>query len=347
MEKWWKKVVNELQPLSLESMQEAEEVLKQKLKPVGSLGKLEEIAIRLAGIYGLPFPEINQKAIVMMAADHGIYEEGFNRYPQEITRQLVELGDKGLIGVSVLARFAGARLVIVDVGIKEEVQGKGIIKRKVRPGTANIAQGPAMSREDLFQALKAGYEVTSALIREGVQVFGMGEVGLCNTATSAAVLSAFAGCSPEEVVGSGSDGTRDARLRALKVKAVEKALAVNRPNPEDTLDVLAKVGGLEIAALVGCCFAAAHARKAVVLDGFIAGVAALAATRINPLLREYLLPSHLSAEKGAGLVLDALGMEPMLLMKMRLGEGTGAALAFPLLDAALKVYQEMGSFADL
>lgn len=344
MEQLWKTRTSGLQPLSGEAMKVVEEELKQKLKPVGSLGKLEEIAIRLAGIYGLPLPEIKEKAIVMMAADNGVYEEGVNTYPQEVTGLLAEAGAAGLIGVSVLARHAGARLLIVDVGLKGEVRGAGIIRKKVRPGTDNIAQGPAMTREEMYQAMLAGYEATEALVQEGVQVFGLGEVGLCNTTTSAAMLCAFTGQPPEDVVGA---GTGEESIRAVKVKTVERALRVNKPDPEDPYDVLRKVGGLEIAAMVGSCFAAACHRKPMVIDGFIAGVAALTAVKINPLLKEYLFPSHLSAEKGAALVLETLGMEPMLLMKMRLGEGTGAALAFPLLDAALKIYREMGTFADI
>lgn len=338
----WTKVVNGLEALSFEAMKTVGEQLRQKLKPVGSLGKLEDIAIRLAGIYGLPMPEINSKAIIMMAADNGVYEEGISSFPQEITGRLVEWGEAGLIAVSVLARHAGARVVTVDVGLKGEVKGKQIIRKKVRPGTANIAKGPAMLRAEMLQALEAGFEVTSALVQEGIQVFGMGEVGLCNTTTSAAVLAAFTGRSPLEVVGLGTGG--DEATYALKIKTVEQALRVNKPDLQDPYDVLTKVGGLEIAAMVGSCFAAAYHRKPVVIDGFIAGVAALAATKINPQIKEYLFPSHLSAEKGAQLVLDSLGMEPMLLMRMRLGEGTGAALAFPLFDAALKIYREMGTF---
>ncbi|MGI6607170.1 MAG: nicotinate-nucleotide--dimethylbenzimidazole phosphoribosyltransferase [Peptococcia bacterium] len=345
MEQLWKKRTTGLQPLSIEAMNAVEEELKQKLKPVGSLGKLEELAMRLAGIYGLPLPEIKEKAIVMMAADNGVYEEGVNTFPQEVTCLLAEAGDAGLIGVSVLARHAGARLLIVDVGLKGEVRGDGIIRKRVRPGTGNIAQGPAMTGEEMYRALLAGYEATEALVKEGVQVFGLGEVGLCNTTTSAAMLCAFTGQSPEDVVGAGTGG--EASIYALKVKTVEKALRINKPDPEDPYDVLSKVGGLEIAAMVGSCFAAACHRKPMVIDGFIAGVAALTAVKINPMMKEYLFPSHLSAEKGAALVMESLGMEPMLLMKMRLGEGTGAALAFPLLDAALKIYREMGTFADL
>ena len=339
------KVLSEIQPLSQATMREVQEQLDKKLKPPGSLGKLEGLAVRMAGIYGLPFPELSKKAIVMMAADNGVYEEGFNSYPQETSRDLAELAGSGLIAVSVLARHAGACLLVVDVGLKGEVKGSHIVKRKVRAGTANMTKGPAMSGEEALKALAAGFAVTGELVKEGTQVLGMGEVGICNTTTSAAVLAALTGKEPIEVVGGGTGG--DTQAYRLKLKAVETALSINKPNPADPLDVLAKVGGLEIAAMTGSCLAAAYYRKPIVIDGFIAGVAALAAARMHPLVKEYLLPSHLSAEKGAGAVLEALQMEPLLLMEMRLGEGTGAALAFNLLDAAVKIYQEMGSFVDI
>jgi nicotinate-nucleotide--dimethylbenzimidazole phosphoribosyltransferase len=321
-------------------------ILDEKLKPPGSLGKLEDLAVRMGGIYGFPLPDIHKKAIVMMASDNGVYEEGVNQYPQEITRALVEMAGPGLIAVSVLARHAKSRLVVVDIGVKSDIKGTHVITdKKVRYGTGNIAAGPAMSREEAVKAIEAGIEVTKTLIDEGVQVIGTGEVGLCNTTTSAAVLVALTGKNPEDIVGGGT-GTND-NIYKQKVNAVKNALAVNQPNPQDPIDVVSKVGGLEIAGLMGCYLAAASLKKLIVIDGFIAGVAALAASRINPHVKEYMIPSHLSAEKGARAVLEALNMEAMLMMDMRLGEGTGAALAFNLLDASWRIFYEMGTFADL
>lgn len=337
--------LSKIQPLKQEAMTQVKKKLAEKLKPPGSLGKLEDLAIRMGGIYGLPLPAITNKVIVMMAADNGVYAEGFNSYSQDFTRVLAELAGPGLLGVNVLAKHAGADVVVVDVGIKGEVTGNHIIRKKIKAGTANIAREPAMTREEVVQAIEIGIEITGVLIEKGVQVLGMGEIGICNTTTSAAVLAALTGKDPQEIVGGGTGG--DERAYTLKLKAVQQALTFNKPNPADPIDVLAKVGGLEIAALTGCCLAAASYRKPIVIDGFIAGVAALAAVRLHPLVREYMIPSHLSAEKGAGVALEALAMEPMLLMHMRLGEGTGAALAFNLLDAAWKIYQDMGSFADL
>lgn len=340
-----KTTLEKITGLDQEAMNLARERLDGLLKPPGSLGKLEEIAVRLAGIYGQPRPPLASKAIVMMAADNGVYQEGFNGYSQEITRAVAELAGPGLIGVAVLARHAGARLVVVDVGIKDEVEGQHIIKKKIRYGTDNITCGPAMTRLEAEQAMEVGIDVTNKLIHEGINIIGTGEVGICNTTTSAAVLAVLSGADPELVVGKGTGA--DEKAYQAKLQAVKNALAVNRPDPTDPIDVVAKVGGLDIAALTGCYLAAAANKKPVVIDGFIAGTAALVAAGINPLVKEYMIPSHCSAEKGAQVVLQALNMEPMLYMNMRLGEGTGAALAFNLIDAAVKIINEMGSFADL
>lgn len=331
--------------LDLEAMSKAREKLDSQLKPQGSLGKLEDIATQLAGIYEQYPPTIREKAIVMMTADNGVYAEGYHSYPQEITRIIAEVAGSGLAGVAVLARQAGAKVVVVDVGIKDEVQGAHIIQRKVKHGTNNIAKGPAMSREEAIQAIEAGIEVTNDLCAAGIGVIGLGEAGICNTTTSAAVLAALLGIAPGELVGQGAGADEVAYQK--KIRVVKEALAVNKPNGTDPLDVLAKVGGLDIAGLVGCCLAGAAQRVPVVVDGFIAGTAALLACRINPRVKEFLIPSHFSAEKGSQLLFAALELEPMLFMNMRLGEGSGAVLAFNLIDAACHIISEMGTFADL
>jgi len=345
MSRLWEKTSQAIGPLNQKAMEQAKEKLDNLLKPQGSLGKLEELAVQLSGISGSFPPPLSSKAIVMMTADNGVYAEGFHSYPQEITRIIAEVAGPGLAGVSVLARQAGAKVVVVDVGIKDEVQGQHIIRKKVRYGTANIAKGPAMTREEALQALEAGIEVTQSLCRDGIGVIGLGEAGICNTTTSAAVLAALLAVPPEEVVGQGAGA--DAAAYQAKISAVRTALAVNQPDSQDPLDILAKVGGLDIAGLVGCCLAGAAARVPVVIDGFIAGTAALLACRLNPRVRDYLIPSHFSAEKGTQILFAALEKEPMLLMNMRLGEGSGAALAFNLLDASCRIVTEMGTFADL
>lgn len=337
--------ISQIEALDVTAAQGAKQRLDGLLKPPGSLGKLETLAIQLAGIYQTTLPQIQPKAIVMFAADNGVYAEGFNAYGQEITKAIVEMSEAELIGVSVLARHAGSRLVVVDVGVNGEVAAGHVINKRIRNVTGNIARGPAMSRQEAVLAIEAGIETVNRLVAEGVSVFGSGEVGICNTTTSAAVVAAICGVKPTEVAGKGTGADEKAYQR--KLQAINDALAVNRPDPNDALDVLAKVGGLDIAALTGLYLGAAAKRKPAVIDGFIAGAAALAAVQLCPLVREYLIPSHLSAEKGAELVLDRLGFEPMLLMDMRLGEGTGAALAFHLLDAACHIINEMGSFEDL
>lgn len=337
--------LKKIAPLNRDTMSKAQEKLDGLLKPTGSLGKLEDIAVQLAGIYQAESPQAEKKAIVMMAADNGVYEEGFNGYPQEITQAVAELAGPGLIGISVLARHSGAKLVVVDLGIKDDVKGEHIIPRKIRKSTGNIAKEPAMTREEALQAVVTGIEITESLISEGIGVLGTGEVGICNTTTSAAVIAALTGANAENVVGKGTGA--DDQAYHKKVQAVNNALRINCPDPADPLDVLAKVGGLDIAGLVGCYLAAAAHRKPIVIDGFISGAAALLAAKLNPLAREYMIPSHLSAEKGAREVFTHLGLEPMLLMNMRLGEGTGAALAFNLIDAACRIINEMGSFADI
>lgn len=339
------KTLNSITPLDEVSMAEARTRLDGLLKPPGSLGKLEDLAIQLAGIYNASIPQQQLKAIVMMAADNGVYEEGFHTYPQDITRLLAELAGPGLIGVSVLSRKADCRLVVVDVGIKGEAAGNHILQRKVRNGTGNIAKGPAMSREECIKAIEVGIDTVFSLIDQGIGILGTGEAGICNTTTTSAVLAALTGISPDELVGRGTGG--DERAYNLKLKAVKDSLAVNKPDAGDIIDVLAKVGGLDIAGLVGCYLGAAARKKPIIIDGYIAGTAALAAQKLNPLVRNYMIPSHLSAEKGARIVFEQLQMEPLLLMNMRLGEGTGAALAFHLIDAACQIINEMGSFADL
>lgn len=345
MNSLWEKTSRSIGTLNQEAMSKAKERLDFLLKPPGSLGRLEDMARQLAGIYEVCPPPIREKAIVMMTADNGVYAEGYHSFPQEITRIMAEVAGQGLAGVAVLARQAGAKVAVVDIGIKDEPQGAHIIRRKIRPGTDNIAKGPAMSREEAIKALEAGIEITNDLCAAGIGVIGLGEAGLCNTATSAAVIAALLGIDPVEVVGRGAVAEEEAYQTKLRV--VKDALAINRPNPADPIDVLSKVGGLDIAGLVGCCLAGAANRVPVVVDGFIAGTAAFMACRLNPRVRDFLIPSHFSAEKGSRRLFEALEMEPMLYMNMRLGEGTGAALAFHLIDAACRIIAEMGTFGDL
>ncbi len=311
-------------------------------KPPGSLGRLEELAIQLAGITGSRQPDISKKAVIVAASDHGVCEEGVSAYPQEVTAQMVMNFLGGGAAINALARQAGAEVVCVDIGVKADLRHEALVARKVRKGTGNIAREAAMSREEAIQAIECGIEVVEALAGSGCRVFATGEMGIGNTTPSAAMFAVLCGIEAEEAVGRGT-GVDDAGIRR-KRETVQRAIAVNVPNPQDPLDVLSKLGGLEIAALAGVILGAAALRCPVVIDGFISAVAALTAVRLAPQASGFIIPSHLSQERGHRLLLERLGLAPMLDLRMRLGEGTGAALAFPLLDAAAAVMKEMATF---
>lgn len=331
-----------IQDADAAAMAEARTYQERLTKPPGSLGVLEELAVRLAGITGqvdLPLPH---KVIVVAAGDHGVVEEGVSAFPQEVTMQMMANFVQGGAAINVLARHIGARVVVADFGVCRDLEMEGIRDLKIRRGTANIARGPAMSREEAAAAVEAGIKLVQEEIEQGLSVLGTGDMGIGNTTPSAAILSAFSGLSPSVCIGRGT-GVDDAGLRR-KAKAVADAVVVNRPDPRDALAVLAAVGGLEIAGLAGCILGAAAARKPVVIDGFISGAAALTAARLQPRAAQYMIASHLSAEAGHRFMLDQLGLEPVLRMNLRLGEGTGAALAMGILDAAAKIVREMATF---
>lgn len=334
--------LEQILPPDQTAMEAAAKHLDSLLKPLGSLGRLEEIAIKLAGITGCPTNTIGRKCCVVMAADNGVWEEKVSSCPQEVTRLMVENFMRGLAGINVLSRLAGADLRVVDVGIKGEVAAPGVVRKKIMPGTNNMAKGPAMSREQAVAAIEVGIETVNTLAQEGYGLIGVGEMGIGNTTTASAVLMALTRCSSDVAVGKGAGLTEEDLAR--KKRVVQTALMINQPDPSDPLDVLAKVGGLDIAAMAGCFLGAAARRIPVVADGFISAVAALAAQRLQPLVTGYLFPSHLSAEPGAKAVHDTLGLQPFLHLNMRLGEGTGAALAFHLIEGAARIGREMGTF---
>lgn len=311
-------------------------------KPPGSLGKLEELAIKLAGITGKAASAFPGRGVIVMAADHGVCEEGISAFPAEVTPQMVHNFLAGGAAVNVLARQAGADVMCVDVGVNADLNHPDLISRKIRYGTANMASGPAMTREEAEAAMLVGVEVVEEAIGRGIGMFVTGEMGIGNTTASAAVMSAFTGISSLETVGRGT-GINDERMRH-KVLVVEKALECNRPDVSDPLDVIAKVGGLEIAGLTGVILGAAANRCPVILDGFISGAAALAAARLAPDSVHYMIGSHVSQEPGHIKLLKELGVEPMLHLDMRLGEGTGGVLAIHLVDAACRIMAEMATF---
>ncbi|MFQ5856523.1 MAG: nicotinate-nucleotide--dimethylbenzimidazole phosphoribosyltransferase [Anaerolineae bacterium] len=314
-------------------------------KPRGSLGRLETLSVQLAGITGQPLPEIQHKVIVTMAGDHGVVVEGVSAYPQEVTPQMVLNFLRGGAAINVLARHVGARVVIVDMGVAAEMEAHpNLVDKKVALGTGNIVRGPAMRREQAVQALMAGAEVVEAELARGLDILGTGDMGIGNTTPSAAIAVALTGRSPADVVGRGT-GVDDAGL-AHKIAAVEKSLAVNQPDPADALDVLAKVGGFEIAGLAGATLAAAAHRRPVVVDGFISTAAAMIAVGLAPRVQPYLIAAHRSQERGHRIMLDWLDLEPLLDLALRLGEGTGAALGISLAEAACRILAEMATFAE-
>ena len=339
------KTIEMIKPLDKAAMAQAQARQNLLTKPQGSLGRLEELSVRLAGIQGQALPQIRHKAIITAAADHGVVAEGVSAYPQAVTPQMVYNFLSGGAAVNAFARQIGARVVVVDMGVASELkENPRLLSRKVAYGTRNMAREPAMSREQAVQALESGIEVVMAEAGKGLDIIGTGDMGIGNTTASSAICAVITGKPVAEVTGRGT-GLDDKQLEQ-KIAAVSKALALNRPDPARPLDVLAKVGGFEIGGLSGVMLGAAAHRIPVVIDGFISGAAALIATGLAPGLREYLIPAHLSAECGHQPLLDYLGLEPLLKLGMRLGEGTGAALGIFLAETAARALAEMATFDE-
>jgi nicotinate-nucleotide--dimethylbenzimidazole phosphoribosyltransferase len=316
--------------------------LDRLTKPPGSLGRLEELAVRAALITGSEAPHVVAPVIFTLAADHGVAVEGVSAYPQAVTAQMVENFCRGGAAVNVLARRAGARVVIADLGVATDVSPHPELSvLKIARGTANLARGPAMSRDQALAAIAAGTGLVETAAPDCV---GTGEMGIANTTAASALTAALTGADPAAVTGRGT-GVDDPGW-ARKVAVVRQALAANRPDPRDPLGVLAALGGFEIAGLVGVVLAGAARRVPVVLDGFIATAAALVAVRLHAPTREYLVAAHRSAEPGHRVLLETLGLAPYLDLGMRLGEGTGAALAIAVLRSALACLDEMATFKD-
>ncbi len=311
-------------------------------KPPGSLGRLEELAVRLAALTGRP-PRVTTPVIFTFAADHGVVAEGVSAYPQSVTAQMVENFLRGGAAVNVLARQAGARVVVADFGVATPLGAPaGLVVRRLGAGTANLARGAAMTRAQTVEAVEAGAALAEEAIDAGADLLGTGEMGIGNTTAASAITAGITGAPVEAVTGRGTGLDDAGHLR--KVAVVERALRVNAPDAADGLDVLARLGGFEIAGLVGVILAGAARRVPVALDGFIAGAAALVAVTLAPRARHALFASHRSTEPGHAVALRHLGLEPYLALDMRLGEGTGAALFIPLARAAAAIYGEMATF---
>jgi nicotinate-nucleotide--dimethylbenzimidazole phosphoribosyltransferase len=323
----------------------ARDRLDQLTKPPGSLGRLEELAWRLAEITGRCPPRLGRPVIFTLAADHGVVAEGVSAYPQIVTAQMVENLLAGGAAVNVLARWAGAEVVVADFGVATPITGHPALRSaRIAPGTGNMTRGPAMTRDEMLAAVEAGIALVDRERAASLDLAGTGEMGIGNTTAASAMVAALTGAAVEDVTGPGTGV--DAAGRRRKIQAISRALTVNRPDARDPLDVLAKVGGLEIAGLVGVTLAAAARKIPVVLDGFISGAAALVAVHLKPEVRDCLIASHRSAEPGHRHVLDALQLVPYLDLGLRLGEGTGAALCIGLARSAVAILTEMATFAS-
>lgn len=329
-----------------ESSAEATRQRQNRLtKPTGALGRLETLSIQLAGITARPRPRFHRKAVLLMAADHGVASEGVSAYPPEVTAQMVLNFQRGGAAINVLARQAGAQVSVVDIGVNYDFDNlPGIVHRKIARGTANLRRQPAMTRAQAEQAVQTGLEVVEEHIREGVDLIATGEMGIGNTTPAAAITAVMTGKPVEAVTGRGT-GLDEAGL-ARKIEVISAAIALHRPDPTDALDVLAKIGGFEIGGLAGVMIGAAARRVPVVVDGFISGAAALIAAGLKPEIKPYLIASHLSQEIGHRAVWEALGLQPLLDLDLRLGEGTGAVLAFHLIEAAVRILDEMATFDE-
>jgi nicotinate-nucleotide--dimethylbenzimidazole phosphoribosyltransferase len=320
-------------------------LLDVKTKPRRSLGRLEDIACQVAAIRGTTAPGPARKAIVVMAADHGIAAEGVSAYPQEVTRQMLLNFARGGAAINVLARQANARLVVVDMGVAAPVPDAPEIRNhRIGPGTRSFLHGPAMTRAEAIAAIEAGIAIAAELAGDGINLLGIGEMGIANTTSASALTAVLTGASPDAVTGRGTGIDDDAIARKRDI--IRRAIEHNRPDPDDALDVLTKLGGFEIAGLVGVTLGGVAAGIPIIVDGFISGAAALVATRLAPVAAGALLCSHRSVEVGHRRVLAALDREPLLDLDLRLGEGTGAALAMSVVDAALAILHDMATFAS-
>ena len=362
--------ISRIEKIDYSLAEKTQKRLDNLTKPQGSLGALEELARQVVEITKKENPPIKNKVIFTLAADHGIVEEGVSAFPKEVTPQMVYNFLSGGAGINVLARLVDARVVVVDMGIVEKIkyhpekfmefpgpsprnlskipEGKSNIKnfkdKKINYGTKNMLKGPAMTREEAIKSIEAGIEIFEEEPAGGVDIAGTGDMGIGNTTSSSAIAAAITGERVEDVTGRGT-GVDD-KAFAHKIEVIKKALAFNSPNPKDALDVLSKVGGFEIGGLAGVILAAAARRVPVVIDGFISGAAALIAFRLEPKVKDYMIAAHCSVEKGHRIILEYIGLKPILDLNLRLGEGTGAALAMNIVEAGIKILTQMATFQD-
>lgn len=332
--------------INSDAAKQAETRQNNLTKPAKSLGRLEDISIQLAGMKADPLPTVSRKAVIVMAADHGVALEGVSAFPAEVTPQMVLNFLHGGAAINVLARQAGASVTVVDIGVASDFDPSlsGLLHRKVARGTRNMAKGPAMTRSEAEQAITAGMDVLAEVAKIGLDLIATGDMGIGNTTPSSAIAAVLTGIPVAKVTGRGT-GIDDDAL-ANKVRIIEQAIALNKPDPNDALDVLCKVGGLEIAGLAGVMIAAAARRIPIVVDGFISTAAAMIAAGLVPDVRNYMFSAHQSVEIGHQAMLKHLGLNPLIDLNLRLGEGTGAVLAFHLIEASSRILREMATFAE-
>ncbi len=327
-----------------EQMKKTKDYLDSLVKPIGSLGKLEDFAIKLSGITGKTYNDLDQKAIVVFGADNGVWDEGITNVPQSVTpTQMINM-IKGVAGVSVLAKQNNIDVKVVNIGVKDDLDFESIIDYNLMRGTHNITLGPAMTYETAKKAIDFGYDMAKTLKDEGYKLVGIGEMGICNTTTSAAILCTFTQKPAEDIAGLGAGIDQKQFLK--KVETIDKALKVNSPNPKDPIDVVSKVGGLDIAGMAGLFLGCATNKIPVVIDGYISIIAAIVACEINPTVKEYIFASHKSAEKGYKAAMQYIDLTPMFDLEMRLGEGSGCPFAFYVLESSQRIVKDMVTFAD-
>ncbi len=342
----WEQTLKKIQPVSQKWMDKAGQRLDNLTKPRGSLGRLEEMAARVVAIREEERPLLEEKEVFVFAGDHGVVSDGVSAYPQEVTGLMVRNFLGGGAGINVLARAAGAGVSIIDIGMKEDLEDADrLIKKNVRRATGNIASGPAMSREEAGKAIDVGIEMAENAFDDGTVMIASGEMGIGNTTPSSAVFAALLPAEIDDVTGRGT-GLDDEGL-IHKVTVIKKALEVNRNRMDDPISTLAAVGGFEIAGICGLCLGGAAHRMIVVVDGFISSAGALVAMRLNPVVKDYLFFSHNSSEKGHSVFFKKEKIQPILDLDLRLGEGTGAAIAMQIIEDSVSIYNEMATFEEV
>jgi len=338
-----KEVIKEITAIDRNLMKNTQTRLDNLTKPQGSLGRLEEIAKLIVGITGKENPSLKNKVIFTLAGDHGVTEEKISLYPKEVTVQMVYNFLNGGAGINVLAKHIGARVIVADLGVASDLKaGPKLIIKKINYGTKNMAKGPAMTKEEAIQSIEAGIEIFEAEYKNGIDIIGIGEMGIGNTTPSSALTAVLTKRAVKDVTGRGT-GLDDQGLEN-KIRVIEQAISCNHPNVSDAIDCLAKIGGFEIGGICGVILAAAAKKVPVVIDGFISATGALVAYHLEPKVKEYFIASHCSAEKGHWIILEHLGLSPLLDLNLRLGEGTGAALGISIAEAAVKILTQMATF---